>query len=531
MTADKTKSKEWDYIVVGAGSSGAAFAARLVEQGYAVALLEAGPDYRSAKMPEVWRSPNPLRGLQNPESFEDLVWTDLHSTRTDAQEPKLYWRGRGVGGSSAVNGQIAIRPPLEEFQMWLAEGCKGWGPDDVLPYFNKLESDEEYGDREYHGSDGPVPVFRAKPDDWGAVDRALANSARALGFPWEDDVNAPGATGVSRYPINSRNSLRVSTNDAYLEPLRADPRLTIIGDSLVDKILFSGSKAIGVRAVIGGEETDLFAGEIVLSAGVVHSPAILIRSGIGPAAQLSHLGLDCRVNLPVGESMQDHPLISMGLALKQEYAIPNPDARHTNVAVRYTSNVPAAEFNDMMMIAMNQNIVAMNIADTTIGAGGIGVWVNHAHSRGNVFVNSLDPNRQPFVRQNMLSDERDRARMREGLRYLQEISECSAVKEICAYRPDQINPEMFDALRSGSDDDLDRFMLKFASDTQHGTSTCRMGDPNSPTTVVDSDGLVLGIESLRVVDASIFPFVSLANTNFTAIMVGEYMSDRATSGK
>jgi choline dehydrogenase-like flavoprotein len=517
--------KRYDYLVIGAGSAGAAFAARKVEKHHSVALLEAGPNYTTAQMPTVWRSPNPLRGLQHPESFEDLVWEDVVSTRTDAQAPSLYWRGRGVGGSSAVNGQIAIRPPLEEFDSWVAEGCKDWGPAEVLPYFNKLESDNDYGDHDYHGADGPVPIFREQKKHWGSVDRALYDSARALGFPEADDINAPGATGVSRYPINSRDYERVSTNDAYLEPLRQNSKLNIYGDCTVDRIIFDGQRAIGVECFILGEHTKLFAENIVVSAGVIHSPAILMRSGIGPAATLANLSIECRSDLPVGESMQDHPLISLGLALKPECSISSPDDRHTNVAARYTSSTPARTFNDMFLIAMNQNIVSMNIADTSIGAGGIGVWVNQCFSRGNVMMRSADPFEQPYIRQNMLGDPRDRAKMRDGIRILGDIATSSHVRDICAYSPETVNKELFAAL---DDDDaaLDTFMMNFASDTQHGTSTCRMGDPSSPTSVVDSDGHVLGVEGLRVVDASIFPSVSLANTNLTAIMVGEFMADR-----
>lgn len=517
--------KSYDYVVVGAGSSGSAFAARMVEKGHRVALLEAGPDYSSAEMPEVWRSPNPLKGLQNPESFADLVWEDLYSSRTDVQAPGLYWRGRGVGGSSAVNGQIAIRPPLEEFDSWVSAGCKGWGPDAVLPYFNKLERDIEYGSEYFHGSSGPIPIFREDPANWGSVDRALYDAVRGLGMSESEDINAPGATGVSRYPINSNEYRRVSTNDAYLEPLRDNPRLAIYGHCTVDRVLFDGDSAIGVSCLVRGERRDIFAENVVLAAGVIHSPAILIRSGIGPASALENIEIDCRASLPVGESMQDHPLISLGLALKPEHAIPTADARHTNVAARYTSATEDAQFNDMFLIAMNQNIVAMNIADTKIGAGGIGVWVNQCFSRGNVMVRSADPDEQPFVRQNMLGDARDRAKMREGLRFIAEIAETADVADICAYSPAEINPELFAAVEGG-DEALDKFMLKHASDTQHGTSTCRMGDSAAATTVVDSDGCVLGVNALRVIDASIFPAVSLANTNLTAIMVGEYMADR-----
>lgn len=516
-------SNGWDVIVVGAGSAGAALAVRSAERGKRVLLLESGPDYRSAQMHEAWRSPNPAVALLDPTAAEGLVWTGLNSSRTERQQQAPYWRGRGVGGSSSVNGQIAIRPPMVDFEDWVALGGSGWAPDDVLPYFAKLEDDEDFGDEAYHGRGGPTPIYRAPRNRWGGVDTALADSALAAGFSWAPDVNAPSATGVSPYPINSRGGRRVSVNDAYLEGARELDTLSIRGDALVDRVVFDGDRATGVRFVADGAVVTEHADTVVLSAGVIHSPGILMRSGIGPAAHLRSLGVEVRQDLPVGRGMQDHPMALVSLPLTDESAVKTPNDRHTNVCVRWTSGT-GAPANDLMFVSLNQNVLSMANASTGTASGAFGVWLNQNHSRGVLTLTSTDPADQPLVRQRMLSDERDLARLREGVRTLVDLARRPETAAITRDSLESANPDLFAAL----DDDgaLDAHLMATVSDAQHGTSTCRMGSPDAADTVVDPACRVLGVDGLRVVDASIFPFVPRANTNLAAIMTGELMADR-----
>ncbi|MFI1014724.1 GMC family oxidoreductase [Streptomyces sp. NPDC020965] len=514
----------WDLIVVGAGSSGAVVAARAVGQGKRVLLLEAGPDYRAAEMPEVWRSPNPMRALLDPAAGAELVWRGLYASRTDAQDPAPFWRGRGVGGSSAINGQIAIRPPMEDFEDWVRAGCAGWAPEDVLPHFVRLEDDEEFGDAPWHGRGGPIPIHRTPRERWGVVDAALDRAARAAGHGWAGDVNEPGTTGVSPYPINSRLGRRVSTNDGYLEPARALAGLTVRGGALVDRVLVAGGRAVGVEVLVDGVMTREYADLVVLSAGAVHSPAILMRSGIGPADRLRSLGIDVVRDLPVGQGLQDHPVVFVGIPLNEESAVRSPDDRHTNVCVRYTSDHPEARVNDMLITAGNQNVLAMEVAEVHFGAGAFGLWVNQVHSRGSVSLVSADPTAQPEVRQRMLSDDRDLARLRTGIRELLALARSEQTAPITAFSPDRLNRDLLAVV--DDDDRLDAHLLATVSDAQHATSTCRMGDPAASATVVDPECRVLGVDALRVVDASVFPTVPRANTHLAAVMAGELMADR-----
>ena len=497
----------YDIVVVGGGSAGCVLANRLsASPERSVLLLEAGPDYRTAsELPE-----DIAASAYAPQSHDWGYTAEPDEFGNAVAVP----RGKVIGGSSSTNYCFAMRARPADHAAWVEAGNPGWGYDDVLPLYRSMES-FRHGHDDWHGRDGEYRITR---DDWDVLAPTAAASAKAaaaLGYATVDDVNAPGPPGFGLAPLSAVDGVRQSTALAYLNPVRDRANLEVRGDTAVDRVLVDGGRAVGVRLTTGEE---IAAGTVVLSAGTYNTPAILLRSGVGPAAHLAEHGVDVVRDLPgVGANLTEHPVMwnihaarppegpmaamfQTALSVRSDPADPDYDLH-----VLPTAAVPTEALPEAFVPPVSEHPTGWDMI--------FFVACVQPRSRGAVRLRSADPDAPPVIDLGLYTHPDDAPRVAEAVRVARRLAATSPLSDLLvgerAPGPDVADADLADAVR------------RAPSHYNHACGTARMGPASDPGSVVGADCRVHGLEGLAVVDASVMPTIPRVPTNPTTILVAE----------
>ncbi len=565
-----------DYVIVGGGSAGSVLANRLsARSANKVLVCEAGQDTPPGQEPPEIRDSYSGMAYFDPR----FHWTELkvHTqivshNNPEAERPPLrkYEQARVLGGGSSINGQMANRGAPTDYAEWQARGAEGWGWDDVLPYFRKVERDLDF-DGPLHGKDGHIPVRRIKPEHWTGHAKAFAEACKQAGYTFLPDQNGEFVDGYFPVTHSNANEQRVSAAMGYLDAqTRKRENLTISTGTQVKSLLFDGTRCVGVTAVVDGRDTEFRAREVILSSGAIHSPAHLLRSGIGPVGQLHDLGIPVLSAVPgVGQRLMDHPSIALSAFLKRSARMNLHTRRHILVGLRYSSELEGVPRGDMFVAVVGKS--AWHAVGEQIAS--LLVFINRTYSEtGQVKLASRDWRQEPIVEFNLLSDKRDLDRLMSGFRRMAALQMSPPLKAVssdpfpasysdrvrkigvvnaknrflttviskfldgpAALRRLLIDRFIVEGFRfeqvMTDDEALEAFIRKATIGVWHASCTCRMGRADDPMAVTDTSGRVRGVQGLRVVDASLFPIVPCANTNFPVLMTAEKIADAIGAGR
>ncbi len=559
---------EWDIAILGGGSAGCVLAARLSEDAsLRVVLVEAGADLSAESIPREIASPYPGRAYFNP----GWTWPALRvrmggrGAGNSPVEERPYEQARILGGGSSINGIGANRGAPQDYDEWETEGAAGWGWRDVLPYFRKLERDVDFGtDLELHGAHGPVPIRRLPRGNEPGFARAVEAELLQRGFTAHPDQNGRWEDGVFPIAVNMDEAgRRASFATAYLtEAVRRRPNLAIRTGTVVERLRIEKGRVVAAKLRRDGAEEELRAGLFVVSMGALQSPALLLRSGIGPARDLAALGIPVAADRAgVGRNLQEHPSIGVSAFLHPSARMAPGEHYHIPTILRWSSGLEGEPPGDMHL--------AVNVRSGWHAVGQrIGTlfnWVNHSRSRGRVALQSAEADAPPVVEFDLLSDPRDEARLMQAFHLAADVllspslgrsvqvvfpSTYSAkVKRLL--RPTTLNavltslagPAMdvsaaarghFLALAQegaplqallADEASLRAHLRRHVGGVWHPSGTCRMGAADDPMSVCDPTGRVLGVEGLMVCDASVMPSIPCANLNIPVAMIAEKMAD------
>lgn len=527
----------FDTVVVGAGSAGCVLAARLSEDsGRRVCLIEAGGRGRDPLLRVPLMTGLLLRGRRHNWSYETEPVPGLGGRRSG------WAKGRVLGGSSAINGMVYVRGLPQDYDAWAQRGLAGWSFADLFPYFVRAEDCAD-GAPGWHGAGGPMTVSRRPPSN--PLFDVFRAAARDAGWPETDDFNGPAPAGIGRYHFSIRDGRRWSSRQAFLDPAMGRPNLTVITDAGVGRVTIADGRATGVEVARRGGAETVGAGEVVLCAGAVASPQLLMLSGIGPADALAAHGLRCRVDSPeVGRNLQDHVLVRVSHACLKPvtlHRLTRPDrgalalARALLLGTGPASTFPletggylasdrALDGPDLQVHFLpgtTTGAVRWNpFARPASAAEGHGFMANvslmRPLSRGFVALRSADPADPPVIQPNYLAEPGDVAKLRAGVRILREIFAQAAFD---GWRGDELQPG--EAVRS--DAALDAWIRATADTVYHACGSCRMGADDRA--VVDGALRVRGVDGLRVADASVFPAIPSNNTHAPTVAVAEKAAD------